>query len=175
MIQNTINNYYVYGHYRNDTGTLFYVGKGKKRRAFRHENRNDNWHSIAKSGYTVFFFYKNLPEQLAFDLEKAVIADTCPEANISRGGHATLGFLGKKHTAAHRQKMSDLYRGRQMRKMDDSYRQDLRRAALKRAKKVLDLETGIIYESIRACSRAIGINKTSVIKRIAKGIQLKVV
>ena len=175
MIRNTMDsNYYVYGHYRKDTDTLFYVGKGKGKRAFSKANRNKRWqHIVDKAGYDVFFFYKGLSEERAYDLEIAVITDINPVANFAPGGPIcgifTNGFLGKTHTDAHKKKMSDLYKGRKMRKMDEAYMADLKKAALVRAKKVLDVESGIIYESIRACARACRIGHTSMIKRVKNG------
>lgn len=176
----SLNEFYVYGHYRNDTNQLFYVGKGKDRRAYAKKNRNKHWTLIAdKYGYTVYFFYKDLSEKEAYDLEKAVIADTAPEANYAPGGPicgtCIKGFLGKKHTEEHKLYMSNLYKGRQMRKMDESYKKQLKAAGMKRAKKVLDSNSQTVYESIRECSRGVGISKSGIISMIKRDFRFKVV
>jgi hypothetical protein len=38
--------FYTYAHIRPDTGVIFYVGKGKKRRAYSKSARNDDWHDV---------------------------------------------------------------------------------------------------------------------------------
>jgi hypothetical protein len=43
-----IDEYYVYLHIRKDTGNVFYVGKGKCRRAFWSSNRNRHWCAISQ-------------------------------------------------------------------------------------------------------------------------------
>ncbi len=46
--------FYTYAHIRNDSGQVFYIGKGSKRRAWTKFNRNDQWCRIAKKhGYSV--------------------------------------------------------------------------------------------------------------------------
>jgi len=63
-------NYYVYEHIRKDTGCVFYVGKGKKNRAFHFLNRNKHWSNIAnKAGVDVSFLITNIDEELAFLVE----------------------------------------------------------------------------------------------------------
>ena len=43
------NVYYVYVHRRNDTNEVFYVGKGKNRRAYSKTGRNQHWCNIANN------------------------------------------------------------------------------------------------------------------------------
>lgn len=85
--------YYVYGHYRKDTNTLFYVGKGKNDRSRSKKNRNDHWKRIvAKHGYDIYYFAEGLDEKSAFDLERAIITDVTPEANYAEGGFGGNAF-----------------------------------------------------------------------------------
>ena len=91
--------FYTYFHTRNDTGKVFYVGKGKGRRA--HEpGRNPHWKNIvAKHGYTVHFAMTRLSEAEAFEHEKFLIL--CFKdmgiylTNMTDGGE---GVSGYKHT-----------------------------------------------------------------------------
>ena len=60
--------FYVYEHVRNDTNEIFYVGKGKGRRATAGWSRNKHWINIVNkaNGFTVNFVAKGLDEELAF-------------------------------------------------------------------------------------------------------------
>lgn len=82
--------FYTYIHIRNDTGEVFYVGKGTGRRAFA-LGRNPHWNSIvAKHGHTVHIvaFFAN--EVDAFEHEKELIAELREAgfnlANMTDGG-----------------------------------------------------------------------------------------
>jgi hypothetical protein len=87
--------FYVYVHLKPD-GTVFYVGKGCKRRAWSHHLRNKHWKSIvAKHGLKVTIVRNNLTEKQAFDLEKRFINyfktqfDTL--CNVTDGGGGVSG------------------------------------------------------------------------------------
>ena len=68
-------NYYVYEHIRNDNNTVFYVGKGRGKRA-NNSRRNEHHDRIAdKFGFTVNIIKDNLTEQEAFNLERETICD----------------------------------------------------------------------------------------------------
>ena len=92
--------FYVYEHIRNDTNAIFYVGKGKKERAYRVNNRNEYWKNIVnKTGYTVRFVAKGLDEELAYLVEEERIDQLkrlgIKLTNINAGG-AGVGS-GDKH------------------------------------------------------------------------------
>jgi len=92
--------FYVYEHIRNDTNAIFYVGKGKKERAYRVNNRNEYWKNIVnKTGYTVRFVVKDVNEELAYLAEEERIDQLkrlgIKLANINAGG-AGVGS-GEKH------------------------------------------------------------------------------
>lgn len=68
-------NFYVYEHIRNDNNTVFYVGKGRGKRAY-YSKRNEHHDRIAnKFGFTVRIIKDNLTEQEAYTLEKELIHD----------------------------------------------------------------------------------------------------
>lgn len=89
--------FYVYTHIRLDTGTIFYVGKGRHNRALRKE-RNPHWKNIVgKVGYKIEFVEKNMTEEAAFNLEKELILNfkklgQC-ETNYSSGGEGCSGYV----------------------------------------------------------------------------------
>lgn len=93
--------FYVYEHIRNDTNAIFYVGKGKKERAYRINNRNEYWNNIVNkcNGFTVRFVVKDLDEELAYLVEEERIDQLkrlgIKLANINAGG-AGVGS-GDKH------------------------------------------------------------------------------
>lgn len=89
--------YYVYRHLMSDTKELFYIGKGKDRRAFEGSSRNKFWKNIVKKhGYIVEFIKENLTEEESLILEKGEIEKYKPKANLSTGGLG--GATGYKHT-----------------------------------------------------------------------------
>lgn len=67
--------FYVYIHRRKTTGEVFYIGKGRRRRAWSSSGRNKHWGYVAKKhGFTVEIYASNLQEWYAFELEKDLIA-----------------------------------------------------------------------------------------------------
>lgn len=87
--------YYVYEHWRLDSDTCFYVGKGSGNRAYSRARRNAHWHNIVAklertgSAYEVRIVASGLSEGDAFSLEVDRIAfwrDRVDLANITNGG-----------------------------------------------------------------------------------------
>ena len=93
--------FYVYEHIRNDTNSIFYVGKGKANRAYTARNRNDHWHNVVNKaqGFTVKFVVKDVDEELSYLAEEERIDQLkrlgIKLANINAGG-AGVGS-GDKH------------------------------------------------------------------------------
>jgi hypothetical protein len=109
-----MNTYYVYCHIRLDTKEVFYVGKGKKKRAYSKHNRNKYWINIVNSvGYTVEFMYTNLTEDEAFAKEKELILAYKElgqaDANFEIGGRGRSGYITSEET---KKKISDALKGR---------------------------------------------------------------
>lgn len=95
--------FYVYAHVRNDTGHIFYIGKGYGRRAFVTQRRSSHWTNIVKkAGHRVEFLGLNLTEKEALDLEMKKIAEIGREnlCNMTIGGD---GLSGYKMTDTQRQ------------------------------------------------------------------------
>lgn len=102
-----MNNFYTYFHTRNDTGEVFYVGKGKGKRAHQ-TNRGRHWSAIHKKhGRTVHFAMTGLSESDAFEHEKFLIACFkdigCSLVNQTDGGDGISGF---KHSEKTRSRIS---------------------------------------------------------------------
>lgn len=90
--------FYVYLHRRATDGTVFYVGKGKGRRAWERYGRNDWWKNVFyKNGAILEILYQDLEEFEAFRLEEIVIknyemngANLC---NMTSGGEGASGAV----------------------------------------------------------------------------------
>ena len=66
--------YYVYLHRRGTDNEVFYVGKGKGRRAWHTWGRNKHWrNSVDKHGFFVDIVVDDLQEWYAFELETQLI------------------------------------------------------------------------------------------------------
>jgi hypothetical protein len=104
-----VNDFYVYEHLRVDTGEPFYVGKGRRKRAFRSDGRSDFWKRIVQKsgGFTVRFVAQNLSEKFAFDLEVKRIAalksNGAKLCNLTGGGEGLAGYVP---TDIHRKRIS---------------------------------------------------------------------
>lgn len=89
--------YYLYKHVRLDSGKTFYVGKGKKKRAWSLKSRNSYWKNIVKAvGYEVEIIETGLSEESALLKEQEMIKflksiGEC-EANMTLGGEGTSGL-----------------------------------------------------------------------------------
>lgn len=103
--------FYVYEHWRPDTNTCFYVGKGSGNRAWNMRQRNKYHKSICKKLrdqgliVEVRIIVKDLLEEAAFCVEKDRIAlyGLDALANFTLGGE---GFLGGRHTIESKAKIS---------------------------------------------------------------------
>lgn len=145
------NDCYVYIHTRNDTGAVFYVGKGRGNRAWRASNRNRWWRAIAnKHGYEVTLVASGLDEACAFTFEKIAISGY-PKGqlcNLTKGGEGPSGmvhredsrlkmslgrigeknhFFGKTHSEETRAKLSKAHRGRKRSPLPDHVKDTLRK------------------------------------------------
>jgi len=103
--------FYVYLHRRATDGKVFYVGKGKLRRAFEQYHRTTYWKRVvAKYGYTIEFVEKHLQEWYALELECNLIAYYGREnlCNHTDGGDGTVGY---KHTEYDKNRMNAAKKG----------------------------------------------------------------
>ena len=105
--------YFIYVHTRNDTGQVFYVGKGTRthakqyQRAYVTKKRSRFWQAIAaKAGYSVVLYAEFYAEAAAFDMERALIAefkrarDGGTLCNLTLGGEGHVGLSASPETRA---------------------------------------------------------------------------
>lgn len=113
--------YFIYLHTRNDTGEVFYVGKGTRahtkqyQRAFVTKKRNKFWQAIVdKAGFTVYLYADFFQEAAAFDMERDLIAhykrahEGGTLCNLTLGGE---GHAGLTASAVTRAKLSAAFSG----------------------------------------------------------------
>ena len=89
-----MNDFYVYLHRKKSDGRVFYVGKGRDRRAYRGDksSRSDKWLNTAnKYGWFVEIVFDNLSEDEAYALEVDTILEMQhfnePLVCHNKGGH----------------------------------------------------------------------------------------
>lgn len=139
---------YVYLHRRKDTGEVFYVGIGTKRRPYDKGSRNQLWKDVEKNhGRTVHIIYEFPTIQQAQIVEIMLIEkygrinnnNGCL-TNLTRGGEGFNGinvigeknpFYGKKHTKETLEKISKTSRERALgRPLKESTKEKLRQYRL---------------------------------------------
>lgn len=106
--------HYVYAHRRATDGGVFYIGKGKGRRAWGRTGRNPWWHHVsAKHGFTVEILRSQMPAPCALTLERITIARIGIDSltNLTDGGGGTPGW---KHSAEARAKIAAATKGRKL-------------------------------------------------------------
>lgn len=90
--------YYTYAHIRPDTGAIFYIGKGHKKRAYNHRGRNKHWHSVVNLNdgrfeVKILNWFNN--ENDALESEIWQIAEFIQEGNLvnkTPGGDGVTGW-----------------------------------------------------------------------------------
>lgn len=104
--------FYVYLHKKPD-GTVFYVGKGKGRRAWSRQNRNIHWHRTVNKhgGYSVEILEDCLCEDEALCLEVETI-DTFGLDNLTNLALGGSGVSGMVHSEETRAQMSESHKKR---------------------------------------------------------------
>lgn len=89
--------FYVYSHRRRSDGSVFYVGKGSKHRAWDINSRNAIWKRIAiKHGAYVHIEKDGMSDACAVSLEKILISKYRSfgrtMSNMSDGGEGQIGY-----------------------------------------------------------------------------------
>jgi len=105
--------FYVYIHIRLDTGEIFYVGKGQKKRAWSPRGRNQHWLGIvAKHGRLVHIHSYHVSEEEAFSQEVKLIDEYKGSGiklvNLTDGGEGASGWVPSAETRA---RIGEAHRG----------------------------------------------------------------
>lgn len=158
---------YLYTHTRLDTNEVFYIGIGTQDnyiRASRSHNRTNYWNNVVKRcGWKVDILYDNLSWEDACKKEKELIAfygridlGTGTLVNLTDGGEGTLGH---KHTEETKEKMAKTRKGR---KYSEEHKLKTKNSMIgKNCKKIINTQTGKIYNSIEEAAKDIGISRVA--------------
>lgn len=178
--------FYVYEHWRPDTGVCFYVGKGKGKRAWRMSGRKNPHHSSIVSKLTslglcvdVRIVLKDLSQNDAYRLERERIALYGRKnlSNLTDGGEGNQGFdeetkirialahkgnkyrLGKTHTPQVRALLAE--HGHKNIEIFKNYASLGPKAS---SKPVICLDDGLEFPSASAAARHYGVSKSALIE-----------
>jgi hypothetical protein len=159
----------VYRHRRIDTNEIFYIGMGYLKRAYAKDSnkRNQIWNRIInKTDYKVEIVAENLTWEEACELEILLISkygrinlNTGTLANLTNGGDGSKGCSPSQET---RDKISNFHKGKPV---TQESKDKMRKAKEGKyflsnnpnAKKVINIETGEIFETAKEA--ALSINK----------------
>lgn len=136
----------VYAHHKETDGSVFYIGKGDKKRAHAIARRSEYWHRIyRKHGRSVRIIADNLSEECAFSMERALIAYIGRDnlANMTDGGEGTSGRVPSKDQ---RDKCSASNKGVQPSRETIA-------AAVARNSKPVGTECGLVFNSASDAAR----------------------
>lgn len=190
-----MNNYYVYIHRRKDTNEVFYVGISRQEKYLRvkiNTGRNGLWKNIVnKYGYYGEVIHSQLSKDEAIKIEMALIKSygrinlkTGCLANLTDGGDGSLECfktdeakdkirnyrIGKKHSEETKLKMSIAKKGKKSKQSTKDKLSDIARKRF--SKKVIDKETGMIYNSVTEAAKEIGLSRAYLSRQLL-GIENK--
>lgn len=179
--------YFVYMHIKETTGEPFYIGKGKDNRAVSKGGRSEYWKRITnKYGFDVIILEENLSEQEAFNKEVYWInrigrkdLGNGPLINFTDGGD---GASGRILTDEHKRKISKSHIGlgwseetrKKLTGIKKSKASKEKMSLAKLGKKsnatkiILNLETGIYYDSLFEASKTIEVKYKTLSSQIIK-------
>lgn len=159
----------VYRHIRLDNNEVFYIGIGvSKKRAYEKSNRNKYWSNIvSKTEYEVDILKKDLTYDDAKEIEKLLICYYGRKdlglgtlVNMTDGGEGSPGVIPSKSKRENqRNKMSGVNNPFFSKKHSDLTKNKISASKVGKSpapnrKLVLNLETGIFYESITEASKS---------------------
>jgi hypothetical protein len=167
--------FYTYIHMADD-GEVFYVGKGKGRRAWAHSGRNRSarWHEFVKTrGLKVEVCATWPTEEQAYQHEKFLIS--CLEGvgktllNETKGGGGASGMtqsaksnalrsaalMGRKRGPEVGQKIGAVLRGRTRAVIPEVEARRISACVAAKAKRVLCVETGEVFDSLSDAARSL--------------------
>ena len=146
--------YYVYAWFIEETGEIFYIGKGSGARACqRIKSRNQYFKNIISKHKCDYMFLRfTNDEELAFDMEKLYIKKNKPRANFHKGGDTPYS-----HSKEIRERMSKARKGK---------RKGM--SATWNTKKVSNITTGEVFESATKAAEKYN-TTTGTISQAARG------
>lgn len=185
---NNKNTLCVYRHIRLDTNKVFYVGIGYICRSKSKNNRNKHWLNIVKNTeYEIQVLKEKITWDEAVELEEILISwygrqdlKTGCLVNLTNGGEGSYGMVTTIET---RLKVSNKLKGKMLgknnpfygKKHSDETKEKLRNYRLgntiiSNCKKVINTETGYIWESIKMCANDLNRNSSTIFFHLSKEV-----
>jgi len=175
----------VYRHRRLDTNEIFYIGIGVSlKRPFEKSNRNKWWKNIVnKTDYLVEILTDKISYEDAKELEEFLISQygrrdlgTGTLVNLTDGGEGTKGVVvSKEKKENQRIKMLGDKNHFFSKKHSDKSKEQI--SITKQGhippnrKLVINLETGIYYDSAREAAETINCRKETLVSRLNGGLK----
>jgi hypothetical protein len=151
-----------------DTNEIFYVGMGSNKRATSLNNRNELWKRIVnKTEYVVEIVSENLTWEDACELECLLIKEygrlddkTGKLCNFTNGGDGSVGIVRSQKT---RKLLSDALKNRKFSndtivKMKKAKENKYYLDDNPNSKKVINIETGEIFNTLKEAASSINMN-----------------
>jgi hypothetical protein len=167
--------FYVYEHLKADTGEVFYVGKGCRKRARDKDNRSKYWWNIInKHGFEVRYVVKNVEEEFAFLVEQERIDQLrrlgVKLCNLTNGGEGSSGLVMPQSA---KDAISKIHKGKtisleQRKKASESLKKVKRtpewtqKIVDSRSRAVICISTGVEYKSAVEANQKTGIHIKSI-------------
>ena len=181
-----MSDYYVYLHRKATTGEVFYVGKGKTRRAYDRFGRSSWWQrTVAKHGLIIEIKESGLQEWYAFereaeliayygrsDLKHGLLVNTTDGGEGSSGNHQSAETRRRRSESHFGKKRSDeskaiMKAAQQKFIRDNPHAIERRRDAHRHEMKRVIRGDGVVYDSIHVAGLAMadmGYSQTSYCK-----------
>lgn len=160
-------NILVYRHRTLDTKQVFYVGIGLPNRPYKKNGRTLYWKNIVnKHGYSIEIIKENISWTDACELEELLILEygrrdlkTGTLVNLTNGGDGVKNYKFDKEVVQRIRKQNLGRKHSLQQNIEKSIRQQGRGG-----KKVIDILTQNVYDSIVIASKKTGIPKTTLIR-----------
>lgn len=172
------NIYYVYFHINPLTNKVFYVGKGKLKRAFDKRKRSEHWRRVVnKYGYIVDIIHSNISEEKAFELEIMYIKrfgiENLVNSTIGGSGGDTISLNPNRDIIVEKQKKyANDNRQLLSQRAKDAWTPEFRKNQIEKQSKnplmAIDLQTGLPIFGINSKDLANKLNAKPAALRTAK-------
>lgn len=168
----------VYIHRKKTNHEIFYVGLGDAKRPYNKNKRSISWmNTYKKHGRYVEVLYTELSLEDACDIEMDLIEligrrdlGLGTLVNMTNGGEGTQGFepwnKGKEMDQSYKDNIKKFHKGMTGKKMSTEHKKKVGAHHLGdknfNSKKVVNIDTGIEYDTITEACNALGYNRSTI-------------
>ncbi len=174
------NDYYIYFHINPLKNCIFYIGKGRSRRAYTKFHRSELWHNtVNKYGYIINIIEEGLTNEEACEREKFWIKRIGRKdlglgnlVNHTDGGDGLIGLSKEariKISISHKLAGIKPPSQKGVKRTQSSIKKQIPKisgASNYAAKKVIDTNTGIIYNCVKDVSKQLKLPYSSLVNKL---------